>query len=44
MIETEDWTLEQLRAMRDAFNRQTGGLRGAVRRVRKRLRGDRSDG
>ena len=44
MIETEDWTLEQLRAMRDAFNRQTGWLRRTARRLRQGLRGTRNDG
>ena len=35
MIETEDWTIPQLRAMRDAFKRgQTSWLHLAVRRLR----------
>ena len=40
MIETGDWTLEQLLAMRDAFNRQTGWLRRTARRLRKGPGGD----
>lgn len=43
MIETEDWTLEQLRAMRDAFNQQTGWLHRTARRVRQRLGGGRAE-
>lgn len=39
MIETEDWTIPQLRAMRDAFNRQGSWLRRAVQRIRRSLSG-----
>jgi radical SAM superfamily enzyme YgiQ (UPF0313 family) len=39
MIETEDWTIPQLRAMRDAFNRQGSRLRRAVQRIRRTLAG-----
>ncbi len=37
MIETEDWTVADLRRMRDAFRRQDGWVHRAVRTVRTRL-------
>ena len=38
MIETGDWTVAQLRQMRDAFQRQDGWLHQVVRAARRRLR------
>jgi len=37
MIETEDWTVDELLRMRDAFKRQDGWVHRAVRTVRTRL-------
>jgi hypothetical protein len=39
MIETEDWSVADLRNMRDAFERQDGWLHQVVRAARNRLRG-----
>jgi hypothetical protein len=39
MIETEDWTIAQLRAMRDAFRRQDSWLHRAVRKFRRAVAG-----
>jgi radical SAM superfamily enzyme YgiQ (UPF0313 family) len=41
MIETEDWTIPQLRAMRDKFKRQRSWLHRTVRGIKRRLRGNR---
>ncbi|MFO8013084.1 MAG: radical SAM protein [Phycisphaerae bacterium] len=38
MIETEDWSVADLRTMRDAFERQDGWLHQVVRSARRRLR------
>jgi radical SAM superfamily enzyme YgiQ (UPF0313 family) len=40
MIETGDWTIPQLRAMRDAFKRQDSWLHRAVRGIRRALAGN----
>ncbi|MCX5683265.1 MAG: radical SAM protein, partial [Planctomycetota bacterium] len=39
MIETEDWTIPQLRAMRDKFKSQSSWLHRAVRKVKRAVRG-----
>jgi radical SAM superfamily enzyme YgiQ (UPF0313 family) len=41
MIETEDWTLAQLRAMRDKFKAQSSWLHRTVRRIKRAMRGKR---
>jgi radical SAM superfamily enzyme YgiQ (UPF0313 family) len=39
MIETEDWTIPQLRAMRDRFKSQSSWLHRTVRKIKRALRG-----
>ena len=39
MIETENWSIADLRRMRDAFHRQTGWGRRTLQRLRRRLKG-----
>jgi len=40
MIETEDWTIPQLRAMRDKFKRQSSWLHRTLRNIKRTLRGN----
>jgi anaerobic magnesium-protoporphyrin IX monomethyl ester cyclase len=40
MIETEDWTIPQLRAMRDKFKAQSSWLHRAARKVKRAIRGE----
>jgi radical SAM superfamily enzyme YgiQ (UPF0313 family) len=41
MIETEDWTLAQLRAMRDKFKSQSSWLHRTMRKIKRAMRGKR---
>jgi len=40
MIETEDWTIPQLRAMRDKFKSQSSWLHRTVRNLKRAIRGN----
>jgi len=43
MIETEDWTILQLRAMRNKFKAQSSWMHRAVRKLKRAVRGRRKD-